>query len=141
MKRLLLLTTVIAMVFVADNIYAQASWTVYQDLPTLKIEKKTVQCTYEGSDVTGEYIFLKLTNKTSNSINVSYHLNATYDGVCKTCGNAEYDFSFTVPANSSVEPVCQFGNAYDKLAVFVKHLNRPNYAVFDSFDLANLIVQ
>lgn len=120
---------------------AQSSWTLHQDLDKIKIEKKISQCTYEGSDVTLEYIFLKMTNKTSNEVRVSFHLDSYFNGQCRTCGSTEYDFVFKIPANGSIEPVCQFKNDLDKLAVFVKNVNRPNYSTFDKFEINNLVVE
>lgn len=140
MRKIFYMTFVsLFMIILKSN--AQSSWTLHQDLDKIKIEKKVSQCTYEGTDVTLEYIFLKMSNKTGNELTVSFHLDSYYNGQCRTCDNAEFNFVFKIPANASIEPVCQFKNEFDKLAVFVKNVNRPNYSTFDKFEINNLVVE
>jgi hypothetical protein len=140
MRKIFYLTLISSVLILAKS-NAQSSWTMHQDLEKIKIEKKSTQCTYKGSDVILEYIFLKITNKTNREVRISFHLDSYFDGQCRSCGSAEYDFVFKVPANSSLEPVCEFKNDVDKLAVFVKNVNRPNYSSFDKFEINNLVIE
>lgn len=142
MKKVYLTVMVVLSLAISSAVFGQSNnWSPCKDLGTVVVEQQTVQCTYPNSDVTAEYIFLRLTNTTNQEVHISFRIDTYFDGSCRTCGNYEYGFSFTIPANGSIEPTCAFNSANDKLAVFVKNVNRPNYASFDKFEINNVTIQ
>lgn len=115
------------------------SWTYYKDLDAVKIDYTTQQCGEEPGVIT-EFNFIKLTNKTSNPISVSFKLECYYNGSCSTCGNEEYVFNFEIPANGSVVPDCSLTSPNSGLAVIKRYVNRNFGYPLDRFELTNIVV-
>jgi len=145
MKNLYTIGTFIFFVFCSLSAAAQnahgSSWSVYKDLDQVKIEQKVTTCSPQGSTDSHEYVFLKLTNKTSQPIHVTFRIESYFNGACTTCTNDEYVFTFNVPANGSVEPSCSLNGTNDRLAVYVKSLTQPNYSQFTKFELSEITIQ
>lgn len=98
----------------------EISWQDFINENIYKIEKKQTLCDQLGNgDVSANYIFLKLTNKSDKSIRLSFQIEAYYNGDCRTC-NSEFYKSFTIPANSSLEPNCKWENG--DLAIIKNYL-------------------
>jgi hypothetical protein len=143
MKKVYAFSTLALFLLTAMGLSAQSSsWSGYKDLDKVKIEQKVTSCTNPNTQDSFEYTFLKLTNKTAQPIQVTFRIESYFNGNCTTCSNDEYVFTFNVPANSSIEPSgCAFTSQNDRLAIFRKNLNKPNYSVFDRFELSGIIVQ
>lgn len=141
MNQVVKVVGVIAFFLCPSLMFAQSanSWTVYQDLPAVKIDYTTQQC---GSDVITEFNFIRLTNKTSNSISVSFKVEYYYNGSCTTCGTNEYQFTFDLPANGFLMPSCDdLTTPNGRLAIIKRYVNRNFGHPLDRFELTNIIVQ
>jgi hypothetical protein len=113
-------------------------WTNYRDLEAVRIDYTTQQCT---KDITTEFYFIQLTNKTSNPITVSFRIEYYYNGACSTCSNDEYRFTFRIPANGSIMPDCALDSDAAHLAIIKRYVDRNYGAPLDRFELSNITVQ
>jgi hypothetical protein len=140
MSKVIRFVSTIVGFFCAQFGIAQSSevWTTYRDMPAAKIEYTIHQC---GSDVITEFYFLKLTNKTAQSIDISFKIEYYYNGSCSTCGTNEYQFTFTVPANGFLMPDCNLTSSEGRLAIIKRYVNRNYGHPLDRFELSNIIVQ
>lgn len=116
------------------------NWQVYQDEESYRIEQANTHCSNLGNGtVSADYIFLKLTNKTTKEITLSFQVEAYYDEKCRTC-NSEFYYSFEIPAKKSIEPNCKWENG--QLAIiknYVSGLNDPSR--FTKLQLTNITVK
>lgn len=92
-------------------------WTTYVENDSIHIEYKTMFCQPRiGFDK--EIVVLRVTNKQSFKMAVSWHLNAHYGDQCNSCDYPdEYTFRLSVPANSSLEADCAL-DAMTELTIF-----------------------
>lgn len=134
-----LFATFLAITNLSAQNTSSPQWELMKSTTKVDVYKQVASCT--SAEVSMEFWNLKFVNKTSAPVTVKYHAQHSYDGNCATCGNDEYKFTVSVPANSSVLAACDGGNEYDNQAVFIKNLNRTNYANFSNFDLGNFVVQ
>lgn len=141
MSRILKFAGLITLFIFPTFLMAQSSnsWTNYKDLDAVKIDYTTQQCGEEPEVIT-EFNFIKLTNKTSNPISVSFKIEYYYNGSCTTCGNEEYAFNFAIPSNGSVVPDCSLTSPNSALAVIKRYVNRSFGYPLDRFELTNIVV-
>lgn len=118
----------------ADN------YVLYRDLDAVRIDYTTQQCT-NNADVITEFHFLRLKNKTSNPITVSFKIEYYYNGSCTTCGNSEYQFTFEIPANATITSDCSLESPNARLAIISKYVNRNFGSPLERFELSNISVQ
>ena len=113
------------------------SWTLYRELDAVKIEYTTEQC---GDDVITEFNFIKLTNKTSQPVSVTFKIEYYYNGTCTTCTNEEYRFTFALPANGSIQADCSLSSNTGRLAIIKRYVNRNYGHPLDRFELSDIVV-
>jgi len=126
--------------FITSMTVSAQTWHSYSSTNQLTVEySDPVNCTYPGTDVQAEIIFLKFTNLTGAVINVTFRADQYYTGEgCITCGNNEYQYSIVVPANQSVSAGCNSLNDNRKLTIFKKYTNRNNPRTFDHFEITGI---
>ena len=116
------------------------TWTSYRDLDAVKIDFTTEECG-ESSAIITEYYFIKLTNKTTHPIFVSFRIEYYYNNICSTCGNDEYRFTFEIPANGTMIPDCSLTGPTARLAVVKRFVNKTYGTPLDRFELSDITVQ
>ncbi|MEN9304028.1 MAG: hypothetical protein RL264_2457 [Bacteroidota bacterium] len=83
----------------------------------IKISTKTEKCTDPNSRDNGYvYEVFTVTNTTNSPKVITYHIDAYYDGNCRTCENNEYTYSVSLKPNETI-----VGTVKDKrkgLAIF-----------------------
>lgn len=117
----------------ADN------YTLYRELEAVKIDYITQQCT-NNADLITEIHFLRLKNKTSNPISVSFKIEYYFNGNCTTCGNNEYYFTFEIPSNGEITSDCNMESPNSRLAIISKYVNRNYGSPLERFELSNITV-
>ena len=89
-----------------------------------------------------EAVFFKITNKTSDKLELSWHKYLYYAGVCRSCNYPEeYSFDMSLGANETVEGDCDPQTGYH-LKLFSR-FNDSDYSSGDAltaFKLNDLIV-
>ncbi len=115
-------------------------WSEYASDASYSIEQKDVRCSNLGDGtVAADYIFLKLTNKTNKEIKLSFQIESYFDEKCRTC-NSEFYYTFTIPANQSIEPNCKWDNGH--LAVIKDYVSGvEDNTRFTKFMLTNITVK
>jgi hypothetical protein len=116
-------------------------WATYIDNATFKIEYKMVNCDpNKGFDF--EAVFFKVTNKTSDKLEFSWHKHLYYASVCRSCNYPEeYSYEMSLGPNVIVEGDCDPQSGYH-LKLFSR-FNDTDYSSGDAltaFKLDNLIV-
>jgi len=114
-------------------------WTTYIDNELFQIEYVFANCDPNvGFDYEG--VMLKITNKTSSKLQLSWHKILHYAGTCRTCDYPEeYSFSLSLAPNEVLEADCDPQTGYD-LKFFSRFIDA-QYSQGDqltSFQLLNL---
>lgn len=117
---------------------ASPNWQSYKSTPQVDVDYRTEQCNDASNGIYREYIFLRMKNKTSQSVNVSWQFERYENNACSTCGKDEYKYSVTIAPNAEI--IAQCGSNQRELMVFVKHLDLPNHKTFTKFELGNFTV-
>lgn len=99
-----ILLSLAALIVLVIPTTAQNDWTTYYDNEQLTIETKYSECHYPEKGVHSEYLLVKITNKTGESIDVTYKLDKWYND--SKINPDKSDFTVVVPANNSVEATC-----------------------------------
>jgi len=117
-------------------------YVTYADLESVKIDYITEQCGEEPNTIT-EFNFLRLTNKTTLPIFVSFKVEYYYNGVCSTCNTSEYQFTFNLSPNGVITSNCSnlFDETTGRLAIIKSYVNRNFGHPLDRFELTNITVQ
>lgn len=94
----------------ADN---PTDWTVYVENSEFRIEYRMSNCDpTNGFDF--ESVMLKVTNLTSNKLNLSWHKILYYAGTCRTCDYPEeYGYELSLESNQVIEADCLAESGYD----------------------------
>lgn len=123
------------------NLSAQ-SYTTYADLEAVKIDYTTQLCGEEPNTVT-EFNFLRLTNKTTIPVVISFKIEYYYNGACTTCSTSEYQFTFKLAPNEVISSNCSnlFDENTGRLAIIKTYVNRNFGHPLDRFELTNITVQ
>lgn len=87
------------------------NWQSYKTENSVSIDYRFADCDAPiGYDK--EVVQLKMTNNSSEKVEVTYHIYLYYNGVCKTCDYPqEYVYTVTLDPNQSLEGNC--GLEYD----------------------------
>ena len=87
-----------------------------------------------------EYEVLEIKNTTSEQKSILFHTDAYYDGVCATCANSEYTYSFVLKPNETI-----VGSLKDQanrgLYVFKKDTNGKLKEVLSDLKFSNVVVK
>jgi len=140
MKRILYLIGLVAVISCPLAINAQ-TYNTYKELPEVKIDYTVQQCGAEPN-VISEMNFIRLTNKTTREISVSFKIEYYYNGVCTTCNTGEYFVTYKIAANQSITTDCDnLGGGYGNLGIIKRYVNRNFGHPLDRFELTNISVQ
>src|SRR5690606_8399278 len=91
--------------------HAQTAWNTIASNAKVEIQESVQTCNYDYSPMdNGEVVILRVRNKTNASVNVSFRMDVYYNDQCVTCGNDEYVFKATLPANGVITGSCQAEN-------------------------------
>ncbi len=87
-----------------------------------------------------EYEVLEIKNTTSEQKSILFHTDAYYDGVCATCANTEYTYSFVLKPNETI-----VGSVKDPankgLYIFKKDTNGKLKEVLSELKFSNVVVK
>lgn len=118
-----------------------SEWVSYMDHLDFKIEYKFSDCD-PPSGLDNESVLFRFTNKTHQSIALSWHLLLSYDEVCRTCDYPhEYGYELNLGPDEVLEGDCSTEGNY-RLKVFSKFID-PIYtkgAQLTDFKLSNFTV-
>lgn len=118
-----------------------ADWISYMDQEDFKIEYRFSDCD-PSSGLDNESVLFKFTNKTQGTLVLSWHLNLSYDEVCRTCDYPEeYGYEMNLEPNQILEGDCTTEGNY-RLKVFSRFID-PVYskgAQLTDFKLADFTV-
>lgn len=137
----LILTITLSLSLMSMNLNAQDSdWKLYKEINGIQIYQMEKECHDEANGLHQEFILLKCVNTTSNDMELSWTLEAWYDGECTTChdpDNPEYQFSVKVNAGESVRGSCDIREG-KTLKIFKGFLNKEGTSTLTKFELKNL---
>jgi hypothetical protein len=106
---------------IPEDVSQSTNWTTYAETPELKIEYFIADC-YPNSGLDFQSVFLRMTNLTGNSIELSWHFDLEFGKVCTTCDTYEFDRMITLEPNEVVEGSCE--NKTEKtLEIFSKFID------------------
>ena len=119
-----------------------SQWVSYVDNQEFSIEYKFIDCDPEmGYDF--QTAIFRITNKTNQKLDLSWHIDIYREGICKTCDyDFEYSRSIILDPNQVIEGDC-VRNSNIQLKVF-SQFNDANYttgAKLSGFQLNNLSVE
>lgn len=115
-------------------------WEVYFESPEVRIEYSLHDC-----DATSGYdfqaVFIRYTNLTGDTLNLTWHWDLYYDITCRTCNYDEYNRSLTLAPSEVLEGSCA-NNSNLKLELFSKFIDEAytKGAQLTSFQFTNLNV-
>ena len=148
MKTLFVLTSIVLCSFLSfsqeksiknklDN--SIRNWTELKSFDQVSIDFKFEDCDASmGYDK--EVIHLKITNKTSEKITMTWHMWLYFNGVCKTCDYPqEYTYTLNLEPNQTLEGDCSL-NSDNRLSIFSK-FNDSRYtggSYLTDFDMHNM---
>ncbi|MCF8330876.1 MAG: hypothetical protein K9H84_00325 [Bacteroidales bacterium] len=118
----------------------QADWTLYKEVNGIQIFQKSTECHDVTNGLHQEIILLKFVNTTSRDMEMSWTLEAWYDGKCVTCNdqnNPEYQFSQQVKGGESVSGTCNIEEGRT-LRIFKGFLDKKNTSSLTKFELKNI---
>ncbi|MCF8218532.1 MAG: hypothetical protein K9I29_03925 [Bacteroidales bacterium] len=143
MKKLTLTIIATAVLFflLVPRLNAQESeWKLYKEVNGVQIYEKPTECHDEANGLHQEMILLKFVNTTSRDFNITWTLEAWYDGTCTTChdpDNPEYQFSTKLKAGESIQGTCDTEEG-KTLRIFKGFLDKDNTATLTKFELKNI---
>ncbi|MGM0647026.1 MAG: hypothetical protein ACQESZ_01410 [Bacteroidota bacterium] len=139
------ITTMVFTIFMlltvlSSNVKAQDDWTLYKEVNGIQIFQKPTECHDVANGLHQEIILLKFINTTSEDMEISWSLEAWYDGNCATChdpDDEEYQFSLAIKGGETISGVCdiQQGNT---LRIFKGFLDKEGTSTLTRFELNNI---
>jgi hypothetical protein len=114
------------------------NWTTYFESVDLRIEYKKLDCD-PNSGMDYQAIHFRFSNLSSETVELSWHLELEYDGTCKTCGFDEYKRSLSLAPGEVKQGDCDV-NTNRTLDLFVKFIDAAysKGAELTSFKLSDL---
>lgn len=136
----LVFTLFMLLTLLSSNLKAQDDWTMYKEVNGIQIFQKPTECHDVANGLHQEIILLKFINTTSQDMEISWGLEAWYDGNCTTChdpDNKEYQFSLSIKGGETISGVCdiQQGNT---LRIFKGFLDKEGTSTLTRFELNNI---
>lgn len=141
MKQLNLLILGIVLSFNIALAQENSNWNILQHTEQFEIAARKVNCTDASKGISKEYLFLKISNKTNETIALEYKLEKWYDGVCSNCdaGAENGLYKLEIEANKNMQATCE--NYRDrKLAVFSKMTGNTKARKLSNFKFIPLAV-
>lgn len=121
MKKLLKFLGILCLVFSAFSFDVKENdWKVYFENDEIKIESKSLFCDKPTIDIHNSYVVLKITNKTNQSVSVSFNKELWYNDVCTSCNELkEFTTVVTLSPNEILEANCD--SKTKELKIFQSH--------------------
>lgn len=143
MKKIVLFVFTISIFLSLLTMSAQAQqndWTLYKEVNGIQIFQKPTECHDVANGLHQEIILLKFVNTTPRDMEMTWTLEAWYDGKCLTCNdqdNPEYQFSQNIKGGESVSGTCDI-NEGRTLRIFKGFLDKENTSTLTKFELKNI---
>lgn len=137
-KNLLLIIPALFLIY-SFSFNTPSPWRLKEDNASVAIYEQKMDCNDIKNGTNKEYVFLKLQNKTSSKITVSYAMSLSYNNTCYTCSNLdEYTFTFTLNPNQELS-----GNCSNKegLSIFSKMLDGTSNSKLTNFEIKNIVIK
>ncbi|MCC6700030.1 MAG: hypothetical protein IT221_00805 [Fluviicola sp.] len=84
------------------------SWQLLDESNGVKVFAQKQKCALSAPQMPLEFVFIRVENTTTSSVNVSYQLASIYSEGCVGCdANPETAISINVPAGASVTSTCE----------------------------------
>lgn len=128
--------TFFLLAFSCSAIAQQNVWTDHLDNEQVNISSMHTECHQPAKGLHHENVLLRITNKTNTELTVTYHLKRVYNG--KEVKADVSDYSFTVPANGTLESNCD--NLTEGLYIFSRILDVKAKSVLNLFELENITI-
>lgn len=115
------------------------AWKTVEVNSDFEIKVQKINCSKPTTGISKEYLFLELTNKRAESIELTYKVEKWYDGVCSNCGeNTDVSlFSVELSAGESVSGNCEnYRNR--NLAIFSKMTGKSKSRELTSYKIIPL---
>lgn len=112
-----------------------SKWELIKSDNGVNIYSKAQTCIVPADAMNSDYHLIKIENKNSFEVSVTYKIDKWYNGKCYTCHSSEYPPRIiSLPANSNVEGECG-RNKTESLKVYVKHNNANTGVSFTKFEI------
>lgn len=115
-------------------------WQSYFENNQVKIQVKKENCSFPQEGIHQQFLLFKYQNKLSQAIVVDLHNDFYYNDQCSTCGVDEYNYSFSIDPNSSLEATCDL-LAPGYKTIFVKQTNMNTSSELTSVELTDIKVE
>lgn len=93
------------------NTTLSTEWALLQTSEEVSFFVKKEECKIEGSAKPLVYTFMKVVNNSSATKKIQFNFGLQYFEGCSGCGeNSEFRVAFELPANSTFEGDCNFGD-------------------------------
>ncbi len=119
-----------------------SDWELYKEINGVQIYQKVTECHDAANGLHQELILLKFVNTTDQDMELSWTLEAWYDGECSTCDdpdNAEYQFELTLSSGETATGTCDISEG-KTLRIFKGFLDKEGTATLTKFELNNMEV-
>ena len=134
MKKILLLFTLI----ISISIFAQKDWTLYKSVDGINIYYKYTECHDIHNGIHKELVVFKFENKTENTYELSWTFDLIYSKQeSDKTQHSEQARKLILKRESSLSFSCD----NPEYSIFVRHLNYPDLAKLEKFELANMKLQ
>jgi len=139
-KRLLFLLVLFAGISISFTNASDPNWTGIFDNDQITIEVSENRCINSKQGTDNIYLFLKVTNKTAEKINVSFLKEVWYNEKCFSCDHpAEYTSTITLEPNGVMEGNCE--NLNSPLKIFKSMPSGFSKNVLTNYELKNIVVK
>lgn len=104
------------------------------------VEVKKQDCDFPSDGIHQQFLLFKYENKTAETVKIDLHNDFYYNQTCKTCDSPEYNYSFELAPNQTIEATCDLQNPR-YMAVFVKQNNFKSSSQLTSIELTSIQVK
>ena len=134
---IILITTFQSTAQISEN------WQLFKETPELKIESQKAVCTRPDEGTNIEYLYLKLTNKTSQTLQVKFKKEMWFDNECLSCSSEsdEYNVIFNLKPNQRIFPICKDAGDFNVLRVFSSMPDGFTKRTLTKFNISNLEIK
>lgn len=146
MRSKLIFSISILLMIVSSDLFSQeksrpATWKTYYENAQVRIEFHYEECKLPSEGTHKEMVYLKVINKTSDIVQVSWEKNLWYGDKCYGCegDNSEFYVTMLLKPSESREGNCD-KMCPNELKIFSKMLNHENLRVLNGFELKDVKV-
>lgn len=95
---------------------SEDQWREYFQNDQVKIEANAGQCDNKQAGISKSYIFLRVSNKSSQKVEVSFTKELWYGETCNGCSGEETKSTVVLQPNQTIEGTCE--SAFKDLKIF-----------------------